>query len=931
MALEYIVYSNGETATKVLNAIATFFTHDTFGSMVQIAMMFGAVGTLIHYSVSRDPKAIFKWALVYTVVPLCLINMTTDMQVVDKTEPHYVSSVQNVPYVVALPTWLSSTLMSGITESVENIFSSTQDERYGRTGMLYGSRLYLLSRQSNLRDVRLKRRWHDFFRNCIVGDIQINRKYTWDDLFGSPDILAFLDSKAMSPLRAVFVVQADGSRLYQTCEETYPSLKSSIEARGVRDVSLLTAYLYGDKAAANSGLVQTGLENSYATFLRISKTPQQIMTQNMTMNALRNSINDLDPTASALNYAYTSNKMQTTSMWANIGLQAREFVPMLHTVLFLLFSALSIFVIAAALLPSMTVMVLTNYAKTFFHLAVWPSLFAIINAISIWGLESVSGGYAGEFHGLTLSNDSAIDEMHTRFGMLAGYLLMSVPFLAGKILQGSSAALSGIHYQLAGMINSTNARTSEAVATGDLSMANMQIANRSWNNTSANKLDTQTVHRQFGTTMQRPDGSEITHFEGGSQPVYNTNPTVSQLHWGTSGSHGYAASVRNEYQTSQQAVQGATSSLNSSVTENTGFVDNWHRTQQHGQSYGTNDQVQTSAQVTQGVSAMTAATEQVSSMTGWSHDDARSFLTSVGAGMSAGGGFGAGTESTGLFGRLSGNVTANMSRESRESYNKLTSEQQTALFNTTQQFNEGANLINSAANNAENRDLHQDTRNYLTGFNASWQSSEQSATNLHTAMNRSQVLSQALSRVDNDEVRLTENLMPAFQRYIQGAVETPNEAERIITGQDAQVASERQMLFDDYVQSQSFIRDLNALPTHVEAQPMPTTPAGMRDFLQAQGVEGLSRHHNTGEAMNEIFGTDDIFDRDKFDGVTIEMLRRQADAATAMQPPKPPVSDSPLPEIVEDKLSPLLGKGGNLSDVARSYYDGRPRNTQTPK
>ncbi|MDA0126455.1 conjugal transfer protein TraG N-terminal domain-containing protein, partial [Vibrio sp. MM46] len=125
--------------------------------------------------------------------PLFLINMKADMLIIDKTQPGKVYKVDNVPYLVAVPTYFFSSIMVGMAEGVEAIFTTSDDERYGRTGMLFGSELYQLSRQSSVREIGLKKLWSDYFHNCMIGDVRINGKYTWDELFAAPDIFTFLD------------------------------------------------------------------------------------------------------------------------------------------------------------------------------------------------------------------------------------------------------------------------------------------------------------------------------------------------------------------------------------------------------------------------------------------------------------------------------------------------------------------------------------------------------------------------------------------------------------------------------------------------------------------------------------------------------------------------------------------------------------------
>ncbi|WJT10918.1 conjugal transfer protein TraG N-terminal domain-containing protein [Vibrio harveyi] len=180
MTFEYYVYTQGDSLQRALNAVAAFFQTASFATMTSIALMIGAILTMIYFYATREPKHLYIWMIVFTLVPSMLLQQTARMQIIDKTEPSGVYSVDNVPYLVAIPTWFFSTMMMGVTETVESIFTTVDDERYGRTGMLFGSELYQLSRQSDLKDTALRKQWNDFFKNCIIGDIEINKKYTWD-------------------------------------------------------------------------------------------------------------------------------------------------------------------------------------------------------------------------------------------------------------------------------------------------------------------------------------------------------------------------------------------------------------------------------------------------------------------------------------------------------------------------------------------------------------------------------------------------------------------------------------------------------------------------------------------------------------------------------------------------------------------------------
>ncbi|MFC1502825.1 conjugal transfer mating-pair stabilization protein TraG [Pseudomonadota bacterium] len=436
MTLAVYTYSNGDVAKEVFNAIATFFATDSFASMLQICAMFAVLATACHFFMTRDHNAIPKWAAVYLLVPLLLINTKTGIQIIDLTDPSGNYAVANVPMIVAAPTYLSSAYMYGVTTAVESVFHAPSDEQYSKTGMVFGAKLYQLSRQSQLEDSQLKGHWLHYMQSCIRGDINLNQKYTWEQLANAPDIFAFLAAHNPSPLRRIQM----GPNDFPTCKDALPRLKAGFDTDAQQALSLMANKLYANKVAANQARFTTGLQGSYAKYANISRTASQITTQNMAINAIRNGLADgasvNNNTAAAFNYAYTQNKMQQTSMWTGMTLQAREFLPMMQSILFLLFGCVSFLVVALAMLPSMTFMVLSNYVKGFVYLGTWPILFALINFIMTTRLSLSTSAVANLYTGITLSNVDAMAEMHSRYAAMTGMLMMSVPIICGFIVKG---------------------------------------------------------------------------------------------------------------------------------------------------------------------------------------------------------------------------------------------------------------------------------------------------------------------------------------------------------------------------------------------------------------------------------------------------------------------------------------------------------------
>ncbi|MDN3686166.1 conjugal transfer protein TraG N-terminal domain-containing protein [Vibrio sinaloensis] len=161
--------------------------------------------------------------------------------------------------------------------------------------------------------------------------------------------------------------EGGGTKTYKTCADAYPIVKTRFDRAANENITLLAHHLLGSKAATYRPQVISSLQRSYNKYFAISTSASNTIKQNMMMNELRYNLDSLDPTQAALNYAYTTNKLQTTSMWASLGLMAREYLPMLHTMMFMLFACLGFFVAGAAVIPGLTVMVLKKLPKHFLH------------------------------------------------------------------------------------------------------------------------------------------------------------------------------------------------------------------------------------------------------------------------------------------------------------------------------------------------------------------------------------------------------------------------------------------------------------------------------------------------------------------------------------------------------------------------------------
>lgn len=936
MTLEYYVYTQGATLQRALNAIAAFFQSASFASMTSIALMIGAMMTMVLFFATRNTKHIYVWAMVFTLVPSMLLQQTARVQIIDKTEPSGVYSVDNVPYLVAVPTWFFSTMMMGVTEAVETIFTTTDDKRYGRTGMMFGSELYQLSRQADLRDIEVRRTWNDFFKNCLIGDIEINRKYTWKALLNAPDIWGFLDGQSMSPLRGVMINGM--SQDFKTCREIYPDLKRQFGVASADELDLMGTYLHGAKAATYAPHVRNALQNSYQDFIGISNNAVDVLRQNMTINAMRRSIHALNPNASAMNYAYTSNKMQQTSMWATLGMQAREFIPMMHTMLFFLFSGLSFIIAAAALIPALTKMVLVNYIKTFAYLATWPPLFAILNVLMVWPLEMTSNATADPMNGLSLSNANALDELHTRFGYMAGFLMMAIPVLAGKVLQGGVAAAQAMNYQLAGMINSTNARVSAASSTGNMDFGNLQMQNHSFNNTSANKFDDNLLMRTGMATIQQQDGASITTLQNDSgRRLYNAQEAESKPIWQAQASTMLQNSVSDQYSSAltaqKQSMNTFTDNYSNSMQQSDRWNDNWSRSLSYGDGHSTS----TEGQISQSYSKMESAIDNISQTMGWTQDQARAYAISANAGVTVG------TPGQSVLGS-GASAGVQWSTDQREAYSNMSAEQKQALEQATQQYSEGATSMERAGRTLDSKENRSAVEQYAHDFALNHQRLQSSAASVSESNAEVASLQNIQSRLDTDSVNFSASAVTGFQNYLEKALQyEDSDVARLMNATKPEDLMEVRERFDKYARSDAFqnafgvstsrsdIEDLGKLYQHNNLSETATLSPEQQQGVNSGAANAKNKIDEVTIDMINYNGSDELYEHDVYRNVKGNVLvaggHMQNEADQPVTPTTNPNSD--VAKTVQDHLvTPPQMDTDRPPHTGYQLYDSNSKNRE---
>lgn len=558
----------GELYQHVLNAISAFMNQKGFFGLLKLTALIGIIMASVGYLKQRNPIVYAKWVLGYTLVVNLVILPKTDVGIYDIAAQKMIV-VSHVPVVFAATASLITTVGVGLAESYDALMTMPDDLTYTKTGSLFGSKIIQASRDFRIIDPELKREMDGYLRNCVVGDIRLNHKYSVGDIGNSTDIWALISREA-SPLRMTRV----NSQLVTCKEAANPegpcSLRTKLNAEIKRAYSFFGINLFGHQARTSyEKFFETHLTSAFNYYQNMTDSSANIFLQSMMINEIGDGINNYqaftDSTAGVVNNQVAKSKVQHRWSWEIAGQKAAWFLPLLHTLLTVLLFGIFPIILVMTTLPN-GVNIFKGYLQFFVSLQFWPVLFAILNAVmTIYG-RSQSGKY-GAF---TMVNIDKIDELHADLSGVAGYLMLMIPFLAKGFVSNLSEAFSGLATSMTGHLQGSAMAVANDAASASFSLGqtsfyntsannmsvdntssrNISTNNTSANNVSANKHDTNWTDFHGMRTVQMENGATLSETQSGHRSV-NVGPAMSQL----------AVNLHGSDRVSDAMHQGATNSF----------------------------------------------------------------------------------------------------------------------------------------------------------------------------------------------------------------------------------------------------------------------------------------------------------------------------------------------------------------------------------
>ncbi|ELM6717169.1 conjugal transfer mating pair stabilization protein TraG, partial [Salmonella enterica] len=770
------------------------------------------------YIRTRNIMDLVKWAGFYVLVIAVLVGDKRNVQIIDLSEPAAIYQVDNVPTGLAAPASLITRIGAGMAQVYDFVFARPDALTYSKTGMLFGAQLAAGSSDFRFSEPEIQRMFSDYVHNCVVGDIMLNNKYSIGDLMNSTDPYALIFSKP-SPLRGLY----DKNRNFLTCEQAATKINtdsSDISGRNMfpflqqvlNRMHGFTNQVFGPTNGASTALFTEMLGDSYNYFHGNSMTSTEIIRKNVVMNGLRSGLESFSAqngdTAGLVNTATQTSMAKMRLSQATSASIAANTLPVMHSVLLGMTMALFPVLIVLAVVSSLSWTIIKGYIYTIAYLQMWPILFSILNHAMNFYLQGKLNGTA-----VTLATFDQVQNTYSDIGTTAGWLALSIPFIAWGMVKGLGQVVSQAGNYLGQTLQSASTQSSSQAIDGNWSYNNMTTGN-----VQGNKWDTNYSHREGHMTNQLESGATKTLTSSGQQ-VFNNAESISKLPVDIMLGKTATSSWQKQQRDAISEAQSLSNSLSQTSSLATSQLNQW--SQQRGNSdttvsgtdTSTNSNLTKALNTIQSIGSRYARDENTTLAEGIRAAATKSQDMSAGVGGSAQISFDSDRQilgkvaglATGMKGSVEGHLKTEYTGRSGSSHgtsSDLTHQGGTSKGFSAQElkdFRDAMDVVTSTRVTDSGSHTDNASSSLANQLSSTFSSLKSQASQFNDAVTRSHEYSQLASYAENNSANINQNYSQEFVGYVTS--KHPGEADKILSdAASPEVRAERDRLVQEFVE-----------------------------------------------------------------------------------------------------------------------------------
>lgn len=578
----YEIYTigGGYYLYNIFNFLAAFTAGTQFRLFMSIGITIGMASLALRMMWGLGFRDIMVQLILMILVGIGGFGIKARVVIIDPTAgtiPIY-GTIDNVPFAVAFLGSVTSETGYRLTQQMESLLNVPGNMAYQKSGFLFGATL--LSQASRWRAVSPK--MHEllvnYTQNCVIDGA----------LLGHMDLETVANTGA---LEAEITSNVPQSLAYydpltgqtESCKDRWTAVRQEINAEVDKVLAQKSAGLFQSRLATGSANISKlkGTLSDFQGMIGMSSasavaTIRQAMLLNATDDAMKRFIAGSGNDAAMALYQAARTEVQTKSSYNATAASALKWVPLLKIVFEAMYYAafpLALFM----LLTPLGLQVLKGYTGAFVWLASWAPLSAILHYIV---LDSAEGSYreAGVISTdgtvndvvLSLSNLYQMQAVENDVGATAGFLMMSIPFIASGLLWGASK-MTGLATSMLNVGQGASIESGREAATGSIS-----LGNTSMNMMQANKFNTSSLVDTDRSTLFTPNGATVTLNQDGTMRL-GRGSAISESGFSASTRNMVTAEVGRRYEAASSAAKTQTAELSDFIsgaaTETQGFVN----------------------------------------------------------------------------------------------------------------------------------------------------------------------------------------------------------------------------------------------------------------------------------------------------------------------------------------------------------------------
>ena len=507
--LDFTIYSYGysEIIYHTLQAIAMFRNSDFYPAVITTVAILAGLTYAIHMIAARadgEWRSLVRRVIGMAVFIEALLLPKVTMSIKDHVEKHF-WQVDNIPLAFALPIGIVENFGHILTAGFEQVFSlvdGASAHSYYHYGTVFGARLQKEILHAKVRDPEFINNMSNFIERCVILPSMIGKQFTKEELVASHDMWGLISSRAGTFTRTPMTVNGIRVNPHPKCKDVVPYFEKKFDDTiGLN----ITSWAWKFKGAGKEDKYNLGsraLNKSIKAQIDVLYGSQgkvdSILKHNMMINAINSYRSGKYPAAkAALHYeagGLISGDLAEKTLTGSLAVMK---VIIYGSFIFLF----------PTLILSGGIAKYRGWITAAFSLALWPSLFSMLNMIIDFAYEPAKI--------VSYSTWSTEVKKFDSIASTAANLTLMIPFLSFWITRMAEGGFMHLAGSIMATSNSAASSLAGEKASGSRSWDNESIRNQNNDNVSSYKHDSSMQYVSGAARSQMADGSMETITAGG--------------------------------------------------------------------------------------------------------------------------------------------------------------------------------------------------------------------------------------------------------------------------------------------------------------------------------------------------------------------------------------------------------------------------------